>query len=152
MWGTLGPLLTYIYPFVKPRPSIFKTEALFGTFQSERAMRDDRLAKRMFLGGCFGLPLLWFFNVLYFRKEVYGPNRFLDSPNEDENEGGEAQTTGISTDGIPNFGSLGINSTESDSDDENSDEGMCTLYCFSHLFFLWTLLDTQSCAIPYMLI
>ena len=115
-------------------------------------MRDDRLAKRMFLGGCFGLPLLWFFNVLYFRKEVYGPNRFLDSPNEDENEGGEAQTTGISTDGIPNFGSLGINSTESDSDDENSDEGMCTLYCFSHLFFLWTLLDTQSCAIPYMLI
>merc|ERR1719295_612346 len=45
---------------------------------------DYQIANRMFLIGCLGLPWLWFLNILYFRKKVYGSIPFLDTEDEEE--------------------------------------------------------------------
>ena len=48
---------------------------------TQPSLDDDEeilLAKRMFLAGLLGLPWLWLCNVLYFRKRVFGPMRFVD--------------------------------------------------------------------------
>jgi hypothetical protein len=45
-------------------------------------MRDDILAKRMFLAGCFGLPWLWAVHSLYwYRKQQ--PNHAHDDDHQD---------------------------------------------------------------------
>lgn len=45
-------------------------------------MRDDILAKRMFLAGCFGLPWLWAVHSLYwYRKQR--PNHVGDDDHQD---------------------------------------------------------------------
>lgn len=41
--------------------------------QPEEEEAQILLAKRMFIGGCFFLPWLWFVNVCYFWTKVYGP-------------------------------------------------------------------------------
>jgi len=88
-------------------------------------MREDKLAKGMFIGGCFGLPLLWFFNVLYFRQAVFGPMPYLDSGTVGEGE--DARASGI-PDGIPNFGALGMSTSGSDSDDDSGGDGKISFY------------------------
>ena len=80
-------------------------------------MRDDKLAKRMFVGGIFGLPLLWCFNVLYFRKLVYGRIPFWDPEEQDENNR-DVNQSAINTEGIPNFGEY----VDSDSDESNDED------------------------------
>mmetsp|Transcript_40710 Transcript_40710/g.122615 ORF Transcript_40710/g.122615 Transcript_40710/m.122615 type:complete len:115 (+) Transcript_40710:414-758(+) len=36
-------------------------------------MREDKLARLMFYGGCACLPWLWCVNIMYFRKQIFGP-------------------------------------------------------------------------------
>ena len=44
----------------------------------DRAREDVLLSKRMFLGGCLGLPWLWICNALYFRARVFAPLVWVD--------------------------------------------------------------------------
>ena len=41
-------------------------------------MREDKLARQIFYGGCAFLPWLWVVNAMYFRKIVYGPIPLVD--------------------------------------------------------------------------
>uniref|UniRef100_A0A7S1Z7A5 Gamma-secretase subunit PEN-2 n=1 Tax=Trieres chinensis TaxID=1514140 RepID=A0A7S1Z7A5_TRICV len=73
-------------------------------------MRDDKLARLMFFGGCALLPWLWCVNILYFRKNVYGHIPLID----DWLCSGES---GGIIDGPPALGAMG-----SEDDDENNSE------------------------------
>lgn len=77
-------------------------------------MKDDKIAKGMFLTGCAGLPLLWFVNVLYFRKQVFGPIPYLDDPDDDD-ENDEANETS------PIVAPSSSADTADDDDDDDSD-------------------------------
>eukprot|EP00584_Thalassiosira_punctigera_P007040 CAMPEP_0172530108 /NCGR_PEP_ID=MMETSP1067-20121228/3955_1 /TAXON_ID=265564 ORGANISM="Thalassiosira punctigera, Strain Tpunct2005C2" /NCGR_SAMPLE_ID=MMETSP1067 /ASSEMBLY_ACC=CAM_ASM_000444 /LENGTH=151 /DNA_ID=CAMNT_0013314257 /DNA_START=33 /DNA_END=488 /DNA_ORIENTATION=- len=46
--------------------------------QSDKSKEEILLAKRMFLGGCLGLPWLWICNTLYFRLKVFEPLVLVD--------------------------------------------------------------------------
>jgi len=45
---------------------------------NEKIQEEILLSKRMFFGGCFGLPWLWICNALYFRLQVFGPLVLVD--------------------------------------------------------------------------
>jgi hypothetical protein len=45
-------------------------------------MRDDVLAKRMFIAGCFGLPFLWTVHSLYWYRKQH-PNHASDEDHQD---------------------------------------------------------------------
>lgn len=45
-------------------------------------MRDDVLAKRMFIVGCFGLPFLWTVHSLYWYRKQH-PNHSTDEGHQD---------------------------------------------------------------------
>lgn len=80
-------------------------------------MKDDVLARRMFYGGCAFLPWLWFVNVLYFRKQVYGPIPFIDST-DDESASSSPGSNSIAG-GVPDITRMG----DDDDDDESDDDG-----------------------------
>lgn len=52
-------------------------------------MKDVELARRVFFGGCALLPLLWIVNVMYYRKQVFGPISWWDKPEDEEREQGK---------------------------------------------------------------
>lgn len=76
-------------------------------------MREDILAKRMFLAGCFFLPWLWAVNVLYFRRKVYGRIPCWDSLTDNEDDEGREGSQGL----LPN-----ITGDEDEYEDEHSVE------------------------------
>mmetsp|Transcript_14414 Transcript_14414/g.24645 ORF Transcript_14414/g.24645 Transcript_14414/m.24645 type:complete len:152 (+) Transcript_14414:204-659(+) len=45
---------------------------------NDKHQEEILLAKRMFFGGCLGLPWLWICNALYFRLAVFGPCVLID--------------------------------------------------------------------------
>ena len=45
-------------------------------------MREDVLAKRMFLAGCLGLPWLWAVHTLYWYRKQH-PNPLIDDDHQD---------------------------------------------------------------------
>eukprot|EP01083_Nonionella_stella_P265052 898351_1 len=53
-------------------------------------MRSDLLSKRMFLGGCFGLPWLWIVHIFYFRGNQESDEGLInpDDHFQDEEETG----------------------------------------------------------------
>lgn len=61
----------------------------------EKIQEDILLARRMFLGGCLGLPWLWICNALYFRRRVFDPLVVVDywpgqaPPSFGEEDGGD---------------------------------------------------------------
>mmetsp|Transcript_18054 Transcript_18054/g.51688 ORF Transcript_18054/g.51688 Transcript_18054/m.51688 type:complete len:171 (+) Transcript_18054:92-604(+) len=91
-------------------------------------MREDKLARQMFYGGCAFLPWLWIVNVMYFRKAVYGPiplvdylpggdrrqvalDRFADGSAYDEDEDGPIEN-------MPQVGASGASGASDDTDAE----------------------------------
>eukprot|EP00586_Coscinodiscus_wailesii_P011901 CAMPEP_0172490660 /NCGR_PEP_ID=MMETSP1066-20121228/21180_1 /TAXON_ID=671091 /ORGANISM="Coscinodiscus wailesii, Strain CCMP2513" /LENGTH=131 /DNA_ID=CAMNT_0013259253 /DNA_START=167 /DNA_END=559 /DNA_ORIENTATION=- len=78
-------------------------------------MREDVLARRMFYGGCALLPWLWLVNVLYFRKQVYGPIPFIDSSGDDDNDRVSSESNHIAG-GVPDIANI------DDDDDDDSDD------------------------------
>lgn len=82
-------------------------------------MKDDVLARRMFYGGCAFLPWLWFVNVLYFRKQVYGPIPFIDST-DDESASSSPGSNSIAG-GVPDITRMGDDDDESDDDASDRD-------------------------------
>jgi len=80
-------------------------------------MREDVLARRMFYGGCALLPWLWLVNVLYFRKQVYGPIPFIDSSGDDDNDRVSSESNHIAG-GVPDIANI-----DDDDDDDSDDDG-----------------------------
>mmetsp|Transcript_32444 Transcript_32444/g.48340 ORF Transcript_32444/g.48340 Transcript_32444/m.48340 type:complete len:161 (-) Transcript_32444:697-1179(-) len=94
-------------------------------------MREDLLAKRMFLGGCLLLPWLWAVNAFYFRRKVYGDLPFIDvwpswccwgsSTGETSREGADEGIEEL----VPRMGGvieMGGGSGGEDGDDGNQEE------------------------------
>ena len=94
-------------------------------------MREDKLARQMFYGGCAFLPWLWIVNAMYFRKVVYGPlpfvdylpggdrrqaalDRFADGSAFDEGEDGPIEN-------IPQVGASASEDTDAETDFEDDD-------------------------------
>ena len=96
-------------------------------------MREDKLARQMFYGGCAFLPWLWIVNAMYFRKVVYGPiplvdylpggdrrqaalDRFADGSafDEDEDEDGPIAN-------MPQVGASASEDTDAETDFEDDD-------------------------------
>lgn len=74
-------------------------------------MREDKLARLMFYGGCALLPWLWCVNVMYFRKKVFGTIPVWDTWLFRSEE--ESESSGV-IDGPP--------ALRTTSDDEERDE------------------------------
>mmetsp|Transcript_19225 Transcript_19225/g.35876 ORF Transcript_19225/g.35876 Transcript_19225/m.35876 type:complete len:149 (-) Transcript_19225:52-498(-) len=81
-------------------------------------MREDKLARLMFYGGCAFLPWLWCVNVMYFRKKVYGPIPVWDTWLFRSDGEGSAAGAGSAIDGVPALGAIA-----SDDDDEEDEDG-----------------------------
>jgi len=89
-------------------------------------MREDYLARLMFYGGCAFLPWLWYVNVLYFRKKVYGPIPIWDtwlfrSDNDDNNNNVDGGTGAIN--GIPPLAAMSGDDEEEEKDESGGDDG-----------------------------
>mmetsp|Transcript_16449 Transcript_16449/g.15880 ORF Transcript_16449/g.15880 Transcript_16449/m.15880 type:complete len:139 (-) Transcript_16449:201-617(-) len=59
---------------------------------SNNSTKDADLARRMFFGGCAALPFLWFVNVLFYRKQVFGEISWWDKT-EEQGVGHESTTS-----------------------------------------------------------
>jgi hypothetical protein len=94
-------------------------------------MREDKLARQMFYGGCALLPWLWVVNVLYFRKVVYDPiplvdylpggdrrqaalDRFADGSALDDDEDGPIEN-------LPQVGNSASDDTDAETEFEDDD-------------------------------
>lgn len=95
-------------------------------------MREDKLARQMFYGGCAFLPWLWVVNAMYFRKTVYGPiplvdylpggdrrqaalDRFADGSAFDEDEDGPIEN-------MPQVGASASASEDTDAETDFEDD------------------------------
>mmetsp|Transcript_14215 Transcript_14215/g.29868 ORF Transcript_14215/g.29868 Transcript_14215/m.29868 type:complete len:169 (+) Transcript_14215:286-792(+) len=79
---------------------------------TESEAQEILLAKRMFFGGLLGLPWLWICNVLYFRRKVYGPLRFIDYwPGR--GSGGDVHANDVAAAGTAGGTTRGTNATVS---------------------------------------
>ena len=95
-------------------------------------MREDKLARQMFYGGCAFLPWLWIVNAMYFRKVVYGPiplvdylpggdrrqaalDRFADGSAFDEDEDGPIEN-------LPQVGASASEDTDAETDFEDDED------------------------------
>lgn len=95
-------------------------------------MREDKLARQMFYGGCAFLPWLWVVNAMYFRKIVYGPiplvdylpggdrrqaalDRFADGSAFDEDEDGPIEN-------MPQVGASASASEDTDAETDFEDD------------------------------
>ena len=100
-------------------------------------MREDKLARQMFYGGCAFLPWLWIVNAFYFRKVVYGPiplvdylpggdrrqaalDRFADGSAFDEDEDEDEDEDGPIAN-MPQVGASASEDTDAETDFEDDD-------------------------------
>lgn len=81
-------------------------------------MREDKLARLMFYGGCALLPWLWCVNIMYFRKKVFGPIPVWDTWFRSEEDG---ENSGA-IDGPPALGTIGGDDEEDEDGNEFRDE------------------------------
>mmetsp|Transcript_13157 Transcript_13157/g.28389 ORF Transcript_13157/g.28389 Transcript_13157/m.28389 type:complete len:152 (-) Transcript_13157:445-900(-) len=79
---------------------------------NEKIQEEILLSKRMFIGGCFGLPWLWICNALYFRLRVFGPLLLVDY--------WPGQRPPIVLDGEENDVDGGANDNNNNNDDDSS--------------------------------